>query len=1296
MNNKNSPECPKCKGSMSLTKAKRSKFKGTYFWGCDNFPKCRGIVNQSKDDEFDKENNRNNLEKNNSYSKKINNNRKIPIPWREHKSRKSWLSEYTTVGSLPSFASNFFLENNDLIKNILSQTLFLYNKGKNRRSNHNADFLSSLLIKFLQRGFAPLCTIGIEKSVIKLFVLDKVLQKNNYDESDISLILNNNISDLKFRNSIINSLIFKNLFKIDDEFNLNNDSETSLFDSEHEENFINSWIPNNLGKTASHWFIPQVNLDNILEAYGLEGFGDRRIDYLLCHPNLKPLAIEIDGDQHSDNPEIDKQRNAALKSCDIDTYRIPSSELKVGKGQNLDKIIEYCEDAFTKDYNLNESEKSLGKAVKEITILTKIQYALIKSIKFGWINNDEDWVINITGVGYSSISAITDIIQIIKSFNIIYDFKFFPKNLVINNDSGSYLYDLNNNKELKIKKSNIQKTSSHLSICVESDASVYQKIEDKDNNDSFDIIIRNIFLPISISTENFYTSERRVVDNEKVDLKIKSLDIFLQNIFRKKTFRPLQAASIINSLRHIESVVLLPTGAGKSFIYQLSGLLMPGVTLVVDPIISLIEDQVEGLLNYGIDRAAPIVSGDEDLESYLKGIERGEYLFIFHSPERLQSPVFRTKLKGLSQSSIINLAVIDESHCVSEWGHDFRPAYLNLSRNIKEFGKDQYKTSPPIIALTGTASRAVLRDILADLEIDKSKSESVIRPESFDRKELKFFISRSDQVQYAETTFKGTLNSLPDKFNVPKNDFFNASGKDTYCGIIFVPFAGGFGDFSYGVMGTKDAFENATRTKATYYSGKNPNRNSLINWDIQKRSNVREFKTNKIPALIATKAFGMGIDKPNIRYTIHLGVPGSIESFYQEAGRAGRDRQDSYCGIIFSEYDEERTNSLLDPAISLEELKKRFDLAGKKTNERDDITRQLFFHTSSFSGQKEEIDEVNKTLKSIDNLDKAQTIEINFSNSKNRNQEKSIYRLTKIGIFRDYEVNFGSQTFKIFINKFDIAKCKENLLNYISSSQPGRVRSFSNELDLIKSSDTKSNALLLAKSLINFTYDVIERSRRRAIFESVLLARNSHNDRSIRKRLLDYLQEGVSNEQLTELLELSNIEFKHWFKILEKIDTAVDAGEFRGMAIRGLESYPDHPGLLLMRSVTEIFCSDSDESISLQALYSSIQSSQNKYDIPQTEWFQTMDWLINLANTKNANINQIIYLAFYEAIRQNIIGQELKEYFENYVNKSENKNVLAIQEVFDTIDISNKAEASIGMIKQTLSDPKISELLERR
>jgi len=1287
-----SPKCPKCNSGMSLREAKKGKFAGKKFWGCDNFPKCRGIVNYDNDVTNKKNNSSSNFSNNSdSYVK----SKVKSIVWKDYKSRSAWLSEYTSIGSLPSFASYYFEEEELELKKTISQTLLLYKKDRKRNSEPDSDFLCSILIKFLQRGLLPLCTAKTEKSIIEKYGLDNSLQKNTNDDGDLSYSLTSRHINLKLKNAIINQFNNKIDFKLDSEFKFNTNTDTSLFDSEIEQKFINELIPNYFGKDAAHWFLPQVNLDDLLSSHSFENPGKRRIDFLFCHPSIKPIAIEIDGSEHKDKPEIDKQRDELLKSCDIETIRIPNREIENGKGDNLDKLTSSCDEIFNKEYKIDEETAILAKSIKEITLLSKLQYSIVKAIKFGWLNHNEDWIINIKGLDNSSISAIKDILEILESLNTIYDIKFYPKNLVIENDSGLFFYDLSSKKEIKIKKNKLEVSASSIAITIEDNSSIFNEITLSKNQEQPDIIIRNIYLPSLLSSENIYSAERKIVQDNKIKEKISSLDIFLQNVFRKKTFRPMQASSIINSLRNIDSVVLLPTGAGKSFIYQLAGLLMPGITIVVDPIISLIEDQVEGLLSYGIDRAVPIVSGADDLDNYLTGIERGEYLFIFHSPERLQNPLFREKLRGLSQSSIINLAVIDEAHCVSEWGHDFRPAYLNLSRNIKEFGRDRFGKPPSIIALTGTASRAVLRDVLADLEIDKSKSESVVRPDSFDRKELKFFISRSEQVEFAETTFKGALNSLPDKFNISKNDFFNPSGKDTYSGIIFVPFAGGYGEFSYGVMGTKNAFENATRTNATYFSGKNPIKKSTENWELKKRLNVKQFKRNDIPVLIATKAFGMGIDKPNIRYTLHLGIPGSIESFYQEAGRAGRDRNDAYCGIVFSEYDKERTNSLLDPSISLEDLKIRFQTAGKKVHERDDVTRQLFFHTSSFSGQKEELDLIRETLDSLNNINIAQTVEINFSGNDDKKQEKSIYRLTKIGIFKDYEVNYGSQTFKIYINNFDLDQCKNNLIDYVSSSQPGRVKSFQNELDLINGTNSKQNAFLLAKSLIDFTYDVIERSRRRAIFETVLLARNSTNDNSIRKRLLDYLQEGVSTELLNELLEKNNIEFEDWFEILEKIDSAIDAGEFRGMAIRGLESFPDHPGLLFMRSITEIFCSDFDEIISLQALYSSIESSQNKYDVNSQEWLKAVKWLIDFATTKNDKIHTIMTLAFYQALQQKILSKEVADYFNNLLNNSKNKNIVAMKDVFDTINFTKKAELSISKIKETMSDSKISKLLER-
>lgn len=338
-------------------------------------------------------------------------------------------------------------------------------------------------------------------------------------------------------------------------------------------------------------------------------------------------------------------------------------------------------------------------------------------------------------------------------------------------------------------------------------------------------------------------------------------------------------------------MVLLPTGAGKSIIYQLAGLLMPGLTLVVDPINALIEDQVEGLHAYGIDRAVPI-TGDIDRverERLLWRVERGEYLFVLHSPERLQSPQFRSALRALAESSLVNLAVIDEAHCVSEWGHDFRPAYLNLGNNLRRFGAGGAQSPPPLLALTGTASRAVLRDMLTDLGIDRGRSEALVRPHSFDRPELHFEIAHTSPKEDPRAALRGVLNALPGKLGLPRTEFFRPAGRDTASGIVFVPTVTAR---TYSVRDARGIVQNATGSEVTVYSGSSPSRDSRDrsgSWNEEKRRNASAFKTNRVPVLVATKAFGMGIDKPNIRYTVHFGMPMSLESFYQEAGRAGRD-----------------------------------------------------------------------------------------------------------------------------------------------------------------------------------------------------------------------------------------------------------------------------------------------------------------------------------------------------------------------------------------------------------------------
>ena len=144
------------------------------------------------------------------------------------------------------------------------------------------------------------------------------------------------------------------------------------------------------------------------------------------------------------------------------------------------------------------------------------------------------------------------------------------------------------------------------------------------------------------------------------------------------------------------------------------------------------------------------------------------------APERLQSPQFRSTLQALTELSLVNLAVIDEAHCVSEWGHDFRPAYLHLGKNLRRFGSDQSGTPPPILALTGTASRAVLSDMLIDLEIDRNRSDALIRPESFDRPELHFEVVRTSPSQNPNASLRGVLNSMPAKFGLPRTELYQA------------------------------------------------------------------------------------------------------------------------------------------------------------------------------------------------------------------------------------------------------------------------------------------------------------------------------------------------------------------------------------------------------------------------------------------------------------------------------------------------------------------------------------------
>lgn len=396
-----------------------------------------------------------------------------------------------------------------------------------------------------------------------------------------------------------------------------------------------------------------------------------------------------------------------------------------------------------------------------------------------------------------------------------------------------------------------------------------------------------------------------------------ALQFFLQNLFRKGSYREKQLEILERALRRQSTIALLPTGAGKSLTYQLSALLTNGVVLIIDPIKSLMKDQVDNLVQVGIDYTGFINSsmrGKERKEAG-KDMAEGRVKFTFISPERLLIDDFRTMLQAMHKVRFC-FAVVDEAHCVSEWGHDFRTAYLRLGENLRRFCLAETEKIP-ILALTGTASHEVLGDVQRELQLTDG-TEEIIKPEKMARDELHFRIISLDpfpttptnakQQKISEIVGKARQDLLPIVLDEIARDciidskkgrtfpeLVNPEHQDHGSGLVFCPHV----NWVHGVKAIHDVLVKhypSLEDRVGVYAG------SLTD-ELGGAHLIRtqdDFKQGRVTVLACTKAFGMGIDKDNIRFTVHMNLPQSLEAFYQEAGRAGRDRQPAHCCILYA------------------------------------------------------------------------------------------------------------------------------------------------------------------------------------------------------------------------------------------------------------------------------------------------------------------------------------------------------------------------------------------------------------
>ncbi|MFZ4400011.1 MAG: RecQ family ATP-dependent DNA helicase [Bacteroidales bacterium] len=318
-------------------------------------------------------------------------------------------------------------------------------------------------------------------------------------------------------------------------------------------------------------------------------------------------------------------------------------------------------------------------------------------------------------------------------------------------------------------------------------------------------------------------------------------------------FRSMQEEIIQSVLDKKDTLALLPTGGGKSLCFQVPAMLMPGVCIVISPLIALMKDQVDNLNKRGINAKA-IFSGmhPNEIEIILNNAVYGDIKLLYVSPERLTTDVFREHLKKMK----VSLIAVDEAHCISQWGYDFRPPYLKIAE-IKEI-----LLNVPLLALSATATPEVVDDIQNKLEF---KQKNVFQ-KSFERKNLNYFVIKSDDKL---ARLLRVINKL----------------KGT--GIIYVRSRKKTVDIAN--------FLNKNNIKAGYYHA---------GLDHKIRNEQQKLWMNdKNRVIVATNAFGMGIDKPNVRFVIHLDLPDTLEAYFQEAGRAGRDEHEAVALILYENAD---------------------------------------------------------------------------------------------------------------------------------------------------------------------------------------------------------------------------------------------------------------------------------------------------------------------------------------------------------------------------------------------------------
>lgn len=875
------------------------------------------------------------------------------------------------------------------------------------------------------------------------------------------------------------------------------------FGSQKEKDFLIHHIPSILGEYGIQLLQLQRELTSIFKGSELARQNvDFSFEYIYLEGARKGFVLEVDGFHHVVEPNqlfADKIRDKKVGESVWHTTRISTnfSTISLNKGlRNLKTASEKLEYFQKTRQNFENPRYNLWSKVLAPIAIARIQKTILEyffSTGFSFLKpSNLRFAIIERDVPCGEL-AINDIRRYFTElFNLSSEILYFPEiELTIFYSKEFYLEVPEDSNEIKYFNlmdplSQLQEMEYDLLV----DISVLRRpglgrrgeLEAERIPSESKAIIRSIHHPASI--REFYSGvhipykiiareENSILDDQR-DLFTKediyyyensllgSLEYFLYTIFRYPKFKFLQVPIISKALQGKSCIGLLSTGGGKSLIFQLAGLLQPGITLIVNPIKSLMLDQFDELNKIKIDSARFINSKLSPVEKrkVQNRFENGEFLFTFVSPERFVIEEFRKVLASCERNKVyFSYVVIDEAHCVSEWGHDFRTAYLALGRNAMEHCKTKSGKKVPLLALTATASFDVLADIQRELK-GKHEEDKVLEEDIIDgvgkkiRHELNYKIVPVDIIEESRRLFNEEFDrikkknpgwskefiekqlSQPQKVasrerfalgkekqkvlktliiseSIPTtisqiNTHLSSKEKDEllgqeedfsrFCleiegefydqdckngGIVFCPHKSGpigvtdefaevqdidnhgkkkFDANAKPIMIPKTPKEGiweaivSDKIKSGFFMGADHD-DEKVSKKISEQSfqNQEDFKDNKLNLLIATKAFGMGINKANIRYTVHMNYPSALESYVQEAGRAGRDGKLAISYILFSDSktEEEVNNFFL--RNSFKGSRKEFAVIAD-IFKRNTFPEKEYFKVLEFIWQEEETD----------------------------------------------------------------------------------------------------------------------------------------------------------------------------------------------------------------------------------------------------------------------------------------------------------------------------------------------------